>query len=188
MTCNRSDPVRSPRVLRSCAPLSFGLSAVWSCWCQLFFCYDGVDPPRYAGRRFRVPACSRIPGALFFEWLFLVLLYVFISQLSACTGWPRCLQASSATCRDRHLFLLEMRGEPFLPWDITRWGLCRRGRQGGAGHTAHDAVDACNFPRAFGSELLFCVCPIEKRRAGAGASAARRFRAFCGACWCSAYT
>ncbi len=74
-------------------------------------------------------------------------------------------------------FKLEMRGEPFLPWDITQGDFA-----GVAGKVELDIQPTMLWTLAIFLVLLaascFCVCPIEKRRAGAGASAARRFLGF----------
>lgn len=61
-------------------------------------------------------------ASFFFSWLLLVFIYVFISQL---TGLHAVATAVMALCNIPGVvtyFKLQMRGEPFLPWDILQLG------------------------------------------------------------------
>ena len=108
------------------------------------------------------------PWGFIFEWLFLVLLYVFISQLSG-LHWLATLLTGiiSNVPGTVTYFKLQMRGEPLLPWDITQLGdFCRRGRQGGAwtyspGRCLRARVQFCLVLVA--AQLACrCACPIRR--------------------------
>lgn len=56
-------------------------------------------------------------------WLFLVLIYIFVSQLSGLHGLATFITAVFSNVPGViSWFKLEMRGEPFLPWDISQVG------------------------------------------------------------------
>ena len=129
---------------------SFWLSAVWSVLVPtVFFVTMEWIHRGTLGGDFWSARVQPHPWGFIFEWLFLVLLYVFISQLSG-LHWLATLLTGiiSNVPGTVTYFKLEMRGEPFLPWDITQVGDF-------AGVAGKVEVDACNFPCAFGSELLF---------------------------------
>ena len=103
---------------------SFWLSAVWSVLVPtVFFVTMEWIHRGTLGGDFWSARVQPHPWGFIFEWLFLVLLYVFISQLSG-LHWLATLLTGiiSNVPGTVTYFKLEMRGEPFLPWDITQVG------------------------------------------------------------------
>ena len=103
---------------------SFWLSAVWSVLVPtVFFVTMAWIHRGTLGGDFWSARVQPHPWGFIFEWLFLVLLYVFISQLSG-LHWLATLLTGiiSNVPGTVTYFKLEMRGEPFLPWDITQVG------------------------------------------------------------------
>lgn len=135
---------------------SFWLSAVWSVLVPtVFFVTMEWIHRGTLGGDFWSARVQPHPWGFIFEWLFLVLLYVFISQLSG-LHWLATLLTGiiSNVPGTVTYFKLEMRGEPFLPWDITQVG----DFAGVAGKVELDIQPTMLWTLAIFLELLAASC------------------------------
>lgn len=104
--------------------VSFWVNMVWSLLTPtaLFAAMEWVHRDTLGGDFWQSRFMPHFRGFLL-GWLLLVLLYVFISQLSG-LHWLATLLTGAVSLIPGVVtrFKLEMRGEPFLPWDLTQIG------------------------------------------------------------------
>lgn len=103
---------------------SYGWNAVWSVLAPtvLVVLMEWIHRGTLGGDFWEDRLTPHVWGFVL-EWLFLLLVYLFVSQLSGLHGLAVLLTgAVSLIPGVITSFKLEMRGEPFLPWDITQVG------------------------------------------------------------------